>query len=483
MADPNRTIVWFRQDLRVQDNPALQAAADRGNAVIPVYIHAPHAEGDWMPGAASRLWLRQSLESLGKDLRQLGSRLIIRRGESLKELRYLIREMQANTVYWNRRYEPAIVERDKVVKSGLASDDIEVASFNGALLYEPWEIETKDGSPYRVFTAFWKACLGSGDPAEPLPAPERLARPRQWPEGVELSDLALEPKVNWDADIRNAWTPGSEGAETRLQEFLDEALRQYSEGRNRPDMDGSSRLSPHLHYGEISPRQVWGAVKGRAALYSSKSSKESARVFLAELGWREFAHHLLYHFPYTTEEPLRDEFARFPWMSDKKGLRAWQRGETGYPIVDAGMRQLWAIGWMHNRVRMIVASFLVKHLLIPWQHGAEWFWDTLVDADLANNTLGWQWTAGCGADAAPYFRIFNPILQGKKYDPNGEYVRQWVPELAPLPTQYIHCPWEAPEGTLADAGIKLGRDYPKPIVDHGEARERALAAFGTIRKT
>jgi deoxyribodipyrimidine photo-lyase len=349
------------------------------------------------------------------------------------------------------------------------------------LLYEPGEILNSSGKPFQVFTPFWNACCSGPEPAAPLLRPKRLAAPGGWPRSLALDELDLEPKVDWASGIRAAWTPGEKGAHDLLRRFVRESLLDYSDQRDRPYVPGTSRLSPHLRFGEISPRQIWHGVYGGLNSKRTRTSMKAVEPFLRQLGWREFSYHLLHHLPHTTDEPLRSDFAAFPWRTDEAALKAWQRGQTGYPLVDAGMRELWATGWMHNRVRMVVASFLVKDLLIPWQEGARWFWDTLVDADLANNTMGWQWTAGCGADAAPYFRVFNPVGQGERFDAKGDYVRRWVPELAKLPPAWIHRPWEAPAAVLAEAGIVLGKTYPKRIVVHAEARERALAAVATLK--
>lgn len=477
-------IVWFRQDLRLDDNPALRNAAETGRPVVPLYIWSPEEEGRWAPGAASRWWLHHSLRSLNQDLRGRGSRLILRRGPTLETIRTLIRETGAGSVYWNRRYEPDSVARDERVKPKLGSDGLEAKCFNGALLFEPWTVETKAGGPYRVFTPYWRACLASKEPATARDAPKRLPSQPQWPQSLKIEQLELLPTVDWTGGLRAAWQPGEAGANAALKAFLSQGPAGYLKGRDRPAQPGTSRLSPHLHWGEISPRRIWHAVRdvaSQAALDRQPAAAKGAEGYLRELGWREFAYHLLYRFPKTAEAPLRPDFARFPWRDDEQRLRAWQRGRTGYPLVDAGMRELWTTGWMHNRVRMVVASFLVKDLLISWQAGAAWFWDTLVDADLANNTLGWQWSAGCGADAAPFFRIFNPVRQGLKFDPTGEYVRRWVPELARLSDRWIHEPWSAPDDVLRQAGVRLGESYPGPIVDHGEARAEALAAFESLR--
>ncbi|MFO1500788.1 MAG: deoxyribodipyrimidine photo-lyase [Verrucomicrobiota bacterium] len=476
-------IIWFRLDLRLRDNPALRAAIGREGAVVPVFIWAPEEEAPWQPGAASKWWLHQSLAALDEQLRQAGSRLVIRRGPTLEALRALISETGASALYWNRRYEPTVTARDSKLKDALRRDGVVVESFNAALLHEPWTIQNQTGRPFQVFTPFWRHCLTKPDPAELLPAPKRLSRPTPWPHSVSLDDLELEPRLNWADGFRPVWRPGESGAADHLKEFLGDAFDGYSNQRNRPDLAGTSRLSPHLHFGEIGPRQIWHGVKSMAARRGLATGAWRSSQFLAEIGWREFAHHLLYHFPQTPSEPLREGFDRFPWRKHPAWRKAWQRGRTGFPIVDAGMRQLWTTGWMHNRVRMIVASFLIKDLLISWEEGARWFWDTLVDADLANNTLGWQWTAGCGADAAPFFRIFNPVSQGEKFDPAGDYVRRWCPELAKLPSEWRQQPDQAPPEILDLAGVELGRTYPRPVVSHAIAREVALEAFARVKRS
>jgi len=476
------TIVWFRHDLRLDDQPALAAAAARG-AVVPVFIWAPEEEAPWAPGAASRWWLHQSLEKLAAGLAKAGAPLVIRRGPSLTALAALAKECGATHVAWNRRYEPAVVRRDTDIKKRLAADGLEVESFNGGLLFEPVHVATKEGRPYQVFTPFWRALLGRPEPVEPAAAPRKLRAATAVPRSLTVEALDLLPTIDWAGTMRSTWTPGEAGARRRLDTFLESRLGSYGTERDRPDHEGTSALSPHLHFGEISPRRVWHAVREAAGGRPAAKITGSPEVYLRELGWREFASHLLYHFPHTSDQPLRADYARFPWVSDPVGLRAWQRGRTGFPIVDAGMRQLWATGWMHNRVRMIVASFLVKDLRVSWLEGARWFWDTLVDADLAANTLGWQWAAGCGADAAPYFRVFNPTSQGTKFDPDGAYVRRWVPPLARLGVGDIHEPAAADGDDLVRAGIVLGRDYPEPIVDHVEARKRALAALKTVSRS
>ncbi len=475
-------IVWFRQDLRIRDNPALYYAAKQGHSIVPVYIWSPKEEGNWPVGGAGKVWLHYSLESIQEELRKKKTQLVIRKGSALSVIKELVQESEADSVYWNKRYEPSSRERDNALQAKLNKLGIEVKSFNGSLIYEPWEIETKSGNCFKVFTPFWEAFKLMPEADKPLPLPSKIPSPSHWPQSMDLQDLKLLPKKDWAGGIRETWEFGEQGGRNQLTRFIKEPVKSYSKNRNYPACSGTSKLSPYLHFGEISPRQIWHELREFEISEGKKILSEEIWAFLRELGWREFSYHLLYHFPQTAEKPLRREFASFPWKVDNKLLRAWQKGLTGYPIVDAGMRELWTTGWMHNRVRMVAASFLVKDLLLPWQKGAEWFWDTLVDADLANNTMGWQWSAGCGADAAPFFRIFNPVLQGEKFDPNGDYVRKWIPELTNLPNKWIHKPWEASQDVLNKAEIQLGEDYPLPVVDHREARQQALDAFQKIKK-
>jgi deoxyribodipyrimidine photo-lyase len=452
-------LIWFDRDLRIADNPALVRAIAGQSPVLPVFVWAPEEESPWSPGATSQWWLHQSLHGLQASLAECGSTLIVRRGPTLETLLALASETGAKSIFWNRRYEPTAIARDRELRQRLHERGITVEICPGNLLYEPGTILNAAGKTFQVFSAFWKAILAAPGPSLPTPAPTQIPAPATWPPSLPISDLNLEPKIDWAGGIRETWQPGEPRAARALQTFLHHAIENYSEDRDRPDHNGTSRLSPHLHFGEISARQIWHAAR-RAKL---------SDAYLRQIAWREFSYHLLVQFPHTPNEPLRSEFRTFPWRVDAERLKAWARGRTGYPLVDAGMRELWNTGWMHNRVRMLAASFLVKHLMIPWQEGAAWFWDTLVDADLANNTMGWQWSAGCGADAAPYFRIFNPVRQGEKFDPDGDYIRRWIPELAGVPKQWIHKPWEAP-------GIQ-SKEYPAPIVEHAEARKRALASF------
>lgn len=488
-------ILWFRSDLRLTDNPAFDAALKTGAPILPLYILDDAHAGAWKMGAASRVWLYHSLKSLNQSL---DYKMIFAAGSAAEILPELIQKTGARGVYWNRCYEPATIARDKKIKETLAQGGTQTHSFNANLLYEPWEVLKKDGTPYRVFTPFWqKGCAAKGPPPQPRPAGppiQPLRHPRAGGDPAlrfydyqglndtikPLDDLALLPHhPRWDIEMIAHWQPGEAGAQKRFDHFLKNGLRSYKEGRNRPDLENISRLSPHLHFGEISVRQIYHTVQMTMA--SDPTLENDGTCFLSELGWREFSHHLLYHFPNLPEHPLQQQFQRFPWASDDQTLIAWQRGQTGFPIVDAGMRELWATGYMHNRVRMIVGSFLVKNMLTHWRAGENWFWDTLLDADLANNAASWQWIAGCGADAAPYFRIFNPVLQGEKFDPNGAYVRRYVPELARLPDKYIHQPWAAPPLTLAEAGVKLGITYPNRLMDHAAARDRALCALKTTK--
>jgi deoxyribodipyrimidine photo-lyase len=473
---PSPAIAWFRLDLRLADNPALRAALDHGGPVVPVYIHDPEAEGDWRPGGASDWWLHHGLGDLAAQLAKAGSPLVIRRGPAERELLALAKETGADAVFWNRRYEPRVQARDASVKQALRATGLKAESFNGGLIHDPNQVRNLSGKPFQVFTPFWKHCLAHVEFGKPLPAPRALPAPAKAPRSETVASLGLLPRIPWDKAMGEAWDPTRRGAEARLRGFLGGPVGDYGDARDLPDVDGTSRLSPYLHFGQISPREIVAAVDA-----AGLSARKGPMKFVAEVGWREFGHHLIQHFPGTTDEPLRAEFKSFPWRKDKALLRAWQKGRTGYPIVDAGMRQLWETGWMHNRVRMIAASVLVKHFLQPWQDGAAWFWDTLVDADLASNTLGWQWAGGCGADAAPYFRVFNPVLQGEKFDPKGDYVRRFVPELAKVPAAWIHKPWEAPADVLAAAGVQLDKTYPRPLVGLAEGRDRALAAFERLK--
>jgi deoxyribodipyrimidine photo-lyase len=470
-------ILWFRNDLRLDDNPALKAAVDGGYAILPVYIHAPDEEGGWAPGAASNAWRAKSLAVLDAALRKRGNRLRRFVGPSLATLETLVDMVRADAVFWNRRYEPAIEQRDAGIKRALKGRGLRVDSYNGALLFEPWELETRAGDPYRVFTPFWKRALSQWREPSTWDAPDAIQDVRDGPSGVALDALKLAPTRDWDAGFWKRWTPGEQGARDALARFLDEAIDDYPDARDLPAVDGTSRLSAHLHFGEISVKRA--AANARAAADGSPGLEAAIDAWMRELGWREFSHHLLHHFPDTPDSNLDPRFADFDWArADPDRLRRWQRGRTGIPIVDAGMRQLWKTGWMHNRVRMVVASYLTKHMRMHWRHGARWFWDTLVDADLANNTQGWQWTAGTGADAAPYFRVFNPVLQSRRFDPEGTYLARWLPELEALPAARRHAPWEH-----AEALRRHAPGYPRaPLVALDAGRDAALAAWEGIKR-
>jgi deoxyribodipyrimidine photo-lyase len=471
-------LVWLRRDLRLADNPALTLALAAHERVVPVYVHAPEEEGGWPPGAASRWWLHHSLGALDAGLRARGSRLVLRRGPSAAALAAVARESGAGAVYWARRYEPDARASDARTEAALTAAGLACERAGGALLFEPDAVSTGAGQPFRVFTPFWRACLARLPQDAPLPAPGALPSVPRRVTSLDLPDLGLLPRPRWDAGLAATWVPGEEAAAARIERFLEEGVTRYAGARDLPAEPGTSRLSPHLHFGEVSPRQALWALRTRSG---GSGLGPGPEAFLRELGWREFAHHVLYHFPHTPEAPLDPRFAAFPWRTGGEALlAAWQRGHTGIPLVDAGLRELWTTGWMHNRVRMVAASFLTKHLRVSWEAGARWFWDTLVDADLANNTLGWQWVAGCGADAAPYFRVFNPARQGERFDPHGTYVRRWVPELERLPARWVHRPWQAPPDALAGAGVDLGRGYPAPLVDLDAGRQEALAAYRAL---
>ncbi|MET0314468.1 MAG: deoxyribodipyrimidine photo-lyase [Hansschlegelia sp.] len=475
-------LVWFRDDLRLRDNPALHAALKSGLPVTALYVFDDVTPGPRALGGASRWWLAQSLKSLAADCATIGLPFAIRRGAADTAVVEAAEEAGAEAVFWSRRYSADLAEIDASVESLLSQRGVRVEAFNASLLREPWAVKSKTGGPLKVFSPYWRAANTLGEPAAPLPRPSKAdvtAGPTLG--GAEIGALGLEPtKPDWAGGMRDAWKPGEAGAVDAVERFLEDGLKGYAENRDRPDMEATSRMSPRLRFGEVSPRQLWHAVE--RAKQEGLAGSEDVEKFRAELGWREFSYHLLHHFPDLSTRNFQERFDAFPWSRPRpEHRRAWRKGMTGYPIVDAGMRQLWTTGWLHNRVRMIVASFLIKDLLIDWRDGEDWFWDTLVDADHANNAASWQWVAGSGADAAPYFRVFNPALQGQKFDPKGDYVRAFVPELAKLPAKWIHTPWEAPGDVLRGAGVTLGTSYPEPIVDHHVARDRALAAFEKLK--
>jgi len=466
-------IVWFRRDLRLADNPALDYARNHFDQVVPVFIWDPDSEAPWSTGAAARWWLHHSLRALSDRLNDRGSRLVVLRGDSQDALKRLAEDCDADAVLWNRLYDPQTVKRDRSIKAELESSDLEVRSFKAGLLFEPWEILKADETPYLVFTPYWKQIQKRWEDVDRHPEPRQVPAPSCWPSSVSLDDLELRPKLDWAEGFDQRWTPGELAARRRLDDFIDAAVSAYSSDRDRPDRHGTSRMSPHLHFGEISPGQVALALDDAGEIPGG----EGRLSYLREIAWREFSTYLLFHYPRLPDTPLKSQFEAFPWREPadyRSDLEAWQRGRTGVPMVDAGMRELWQTGWMHNRVRMIVASYLTKNLLIPWQEGARWFWDTLVDADLANNTQGWQWTAGCGADAAPYFRVFNPVLQGEKFDPRGDYVRRWCPELKGISGARVHQP---------EVARKEGKGYSSTEVDLKRTRDRALEAYQAIRKS
>ena len=466
--------MWFRHDLRITDNPALNEACRLGE-IIPIYIQDNYNHQNKQIGSASKWWLHQSLISLNNDL---DGGLITFTGDPKKIIPKLVNELGASTVIWNRNYEPWQIIRDKTLKTKLEENGSKVITFNGSLLWEPWKILNQSGTPYKVFTPFYrKGCLNADSPRIPEAKPNKI-KVVTLNDGFDVESLELMPKIEWYKTMEKTWSPGEEGAMKKLDRFLNGPVNHYKTDRDFPGIKGTSRLSPHLHFGEISPNQVW-----HAALLNQDIQKIGKDLFhfLSELGWREFSNHLIYHFPHIISENLQKKFNNFPWSNDKNALVKWQKGITGIPLVDAGMRELWQTGSMHNRLRMVVGSFLVKNLLIDWKYGAKWFWNCLFDADIANNTSGWQWIAGCGADAAPYFRVFNPVTQSEKFDKLGIYIKKYVPELINLDHKFLHCPWEAPGSVLSNAGIKLGKTYPYPIVDLKISRLKALEAFNTLK--
>ncbi|NNC77801.1 MAG: deoxyribodipyrimidine photo-lyase [Woeseiaceae bacterium] len=465
-------IVWFRHNLRIRDNAALIAAAESGSPIIAVFIHQD-------AGGASNWWLHHSLVALDKALADLGGSLHILNGPAHKLLAKIARDAKAGSIFFQRQYEPKSRKDERRLKKAL-DDDLDIHGFHDSLLNLPGSVMTKSGTPYKIFTPYWNASVRLGEPEVPKPAPSKLAFADVNFRSMSIDDLKLLPSSpDWSGGLQDAWRPGEPGAHDQLDVATNIAA-DYDEKRDRPDLDATSRLSPYLHFGELSARQVWHSIKSASTRAAASTGVEA---LLRQLFWRDFSAYLLYHFPDLPSKPLRPEFEHFPWSNDQQLLEAWQRGQTGIPLVDAGMRQLWATGWMHNRVRMIVASFLVKNLMIDWQTGADWFLDTLVDADLANNSAGWQWVAGCGTDAAPYFRIFNPVLQSAKFDPDGNYIRRWVPELSEMPTKHIHEPWKADNEIQEAANVVDGRDYPMPIVDLGQTRQAALDAYKMIKST
>ena len=477
-------LVWFRDDLRVTDHPALTAALAKGYTILPVYIDERGTPLLRPLGGASMVWLHHALHALHSELVKRGSTLLIQRGNAFSVLKSLIKSTGAQALYWSRRYGEPERAIDAEIKNFARESGLDVESYNANLLVEPWQVTTKTGQPMKVFTPFWRAARALGEPTPPLPAPKTIPTP-------DLADITVKPlaldtlkllpkKPDWTRSMMPHWTISESGAWTRLKHFLEHGLKGYAEDRNRPDQDNISRLSPYLRFGMISPRQVWHAAAAAIASHRSPASDKDLSTFQSELGWREFSYHLLFHNPDLARRNYQSRFDNFPWIENESHLTAWQDGLTGYPIVDAGMRELWQTGFMHNRVRMIAASFLIKHLMLDWRKGEDWFWDTLFDADYASNPASWQWVAGSGADAAPYFRIFNPILQGERFDPKGAYVRHYIPEIAALPDDVIHKPWTASPSLLSHCKVKLGHDYPYPLIDHSKGRDRALDAFKSL---
>ena len=464
---------WFRQDLRLDYNPSLEALAKRVDKIIPIYIFDPNQR----IGSVSKWWLEQSLKSLSDSIEIQNGKLNIFLGNPYEIISSLVSDKNIEVFSWNRLYDSYSINRDKKIKLSLKSSSINCETFNGYLLNEPWDIKNKSGTFFKVFTPYWRYC-------NELIKNKKINKKNhnfnfsniKLKNSKNLQDLKLtNTKLNWTDKIHHNWLPGENNAKDQLKKFIDNKANNYSVGRDRPDQNLTSKLSPHLHFGEISPIEIYNQVK-----LSKKINEQNKDKFLAEIGWRDFSYNLLYYYPDMTNNPIQKKFNKFPWLKDNRNLKKWQKGFTGIPIVDAGMRQLYETGWMHNRVRMIVGSFLTKNLLLHWKHGEEWFFDTLVDADIGSNSAGWQWISGCGADASPYFRIFNPILQGQKFDPKGEYVKKYIPELQNVKSKFIHNPWEMSEENQNNSNCKIGKDYPAPIVDLKDTRNRALTAFKKI---
>lgn len=465
------TLFWFRQDLRLFDNPGLYAAAQNGS-VLPIYILDDAIAGEFEMGAASRWWLHHSLQALDQ---QLHHHLNVYVGNPATIISTLLKKYPIEAVYWNRSYEPWRISSDRQLKERLKKQAIDCQSFNASLLWEPWEILKDNQEPYKVFTPFYhKACQAESHLRKPISSPKNLHCIKDKNNKKNIHSLGLLPKISWDQTMQSTWKMGEKAAQHKWKDFLDNHLTGYKKGRDFPAKSNVSRLSPHLHFGEISPVQLWHDLK---MVSSFSKHQQDIEAFQRELTWREFSYYLLYHFPDLPRKNFQKKFDHFEWNNNKKLLQAWQHGRTGYPLVDAGMRELWQTGYMHNRVRMVVASFLVKNLLQHWHYGENWFWDCLVDADLANNSASWQWVAGSGADAAPYFRIFNPTTQGETYDREGIYTRQYVPELQHLPNRYLFKPWKAPKHILDTAGVVLGKTYPTPIIDLAQSRNKALEIY------
>ena len=468
-----RCLVWFRRDLRLQDNPALEAAVRSGAEILPVYIHGESQSAQLSEGGASQWWLHHALSDLDEQLQGLGAGLhLVKTEEVVDKVCALVREFKIETVFWNRRYQPMAIELDKEVKKHLLTEGVEVKSFNGSVLNEPHTISNQSGKPYQVFTPYWKCC----QKIEVSAVGQVDFSVVKWikAKGSTVKQLQLLPEIPWDKDFYKNSKPTRNEALHRLKGFTKQSVNEYNDERDMMAHDGTSKMAPYLHFGQIGVREIYHHLKN--------AGEKVMNGYVRQLYWRDFAHHLIYHFPHSVKRSLRPEYQQFPWSYSEKMLEAWKKGQTGYPIIDAAMRQLWQTGWMHNRARMVVGSFLVKHLLQDWRSGADWFWDTLVDADLPNNTMGWQWVAGSGADAAPYFRVFNPLLQAEKFDRQGDYVRKYVPELASIPGKAIHAPWELSEMELLSYGVQLGKTYPERMIDLHEGRDRALDAYKKFKQ-